>query len=228
MKKILMSVLLVLLIILTYWLVMKNVTIKIFNWTSKNVQNIKNLSNELDSTIASATQIKQQNYPASISKLEESINNLKKTKANYEAKTKYLEENVELGIVATKEYKIERLWITLGKYAKNENVTLKVDVVDTTTTDAEGLSLVQKYDLEVTVEGEYIGITDFIYDIENDDTLGFKILNFKLVPKTAETTNTSESAENSNSKNQTTTSTNSNTDKLTATFRIEGVGINFN
>ena len=220
MKKFLISVLLVLLIILTYFLVMKNVSIKVFNWTSKNVQDIKNLSNELDSTIAHATQIKQQDYPASISKLEESINNLKKTKANYEAKAKYIEDNVELGVVTTKEYKIERLWIALGKYAKDENINLKVDVIDT--------SITGKYDLEVTAEGEYIGITDFIYDIEKDDTLGFKILNFKILPKALETT--AEDEQNKNTENnttQTTTSTNTTVDELKATFRIEGVGINF-
>lgn len=220
MKKFLISVLLVLLIILTYFLVMKNVSIKVFNWTSKNVQDIKNLSNELDSTIAHATQIKQQDYPASISKLEESINNLKKTKANYEAKAKYIEDNVELGVVTTKEYKIERLWIALGKYAKDENINLKVDVIDT--------SITGKYDLEVTAEGEYIGITDFIYDIEKDDTLGFKILNFKILPKALETTAEDEQNKNTEKNTtQTTTSTNTNVDELKATFRIEGVGINF-
>ena len=224
MKKFLISVLLVLLVVLMYFLAVKNVQIRIsgFEWKSKNVQDIKNLSGELDGIIASATQTKQQDYPESISKLEESIDNFKKTKANYETKAKYIEENVELGVITTKEYKIERLWVALGKYAKSENINLKVDVVDSTISG--------KYDLEITAEGEYVNITDFIYDIEKDDTLGFKILNFKLIPKalSTSTTKTTESEQDSNTQNDTTqTTTNTNTNELKATFKIEGVEIKF-
>ena len=224
MKKFLISVLLVLLVVLMYVLAIKNVQLKTasFEWKSKNVQDVKDLSGTLDRTIANATQIKQQDYPESIRKLEESMNNLKKTKANYEAKAKYIEENIELGIIPTKEYKIERLWIALGKYAKAENINLKVDVVDSTISG--------KYDLEVTAEGEYVNITDFIYDIEKDDTLGFKILNFKLIPKVLDTnsTKTTDNEQNNNTGNNTTqTTTNTNTDRLKATFKIEGVGIKF-
>ena len=221
MKKFLISVLLVLLVVLMYVLVIKNVHIKIanFEWNSKNIQDVKNLSNELDETIASATQIKQQNYPESIRKLEESIDNFKKTKANYETKAKYIEENVELGIITTKEYKIERLWVALGKYAKSENIKLKVDVVDSTISG--------KYDLEITAEGEYIGITDFIYDIEKDDTLGFKILNFKLIPKDLDTSTTTEDEQSDNTEKKS-TQKEINYENLKATFKIEGVGIKFN
>ena len=36
------------------------------------------------------------------------------------------------------------------------------------------------YDLYFTANGTYVGITDFISDIENDSKLGFKIDDFKL------------------------------------------------
>ena len=35
-------------------------------------------------------------------------------------------------------------------------------------------------DLKFTVTGEYIAITDFIYSLEDDDTLGFEISEFLL------------------------------------------------
>ena len=38
------------------------------------------------------------------------------------------------------------------------------------------------YNLKFTVTGSYISITDFISDIENDSTLGFKIEEFKMIP----------------------------------------------
>ena len=36
--------------------------------------------------------------------------------------------------------------------------------------------------MNFTAKGSYISITDFISDIENDSTLGFKIENFKMIP----------------------------------------------
>ena len=38
------------------------------------------------------------------------------------------------------------------------------------------------YDLNFVATGDYVGITDFIYDIENDSSLGFKIEGFKMEP----------------------------------------------
>ena len=40
--------------------------------------------------------------------------------------------------------------------------------------------------MKFTATGEYVGITDFIYDIENDSSLGFKIEEFKLLPATTQ------------------------------------------
>jgi len=156
---------------------------------------------------------------------------LKIVKKKYQNKMEYVSGNVDLGGVSIKNYKIERLWIALENYAKNENVELKLEVVDAA---SKGL-----YDLNITVAGEYIGITDFIYDIEKDDTLGFKILNFKLTPYVATTTtnndtnnNTTSNTKNTDDQNQTTQTTTSTTsvrvDKLTATFKVEGVEIEFN
>ena len=112
--------------------------------------------------------------------------------------------------VEIKEYKIERLWIALENYAKKEGIELKLDVADTNVADV--------YDLNVTVKGEYIQITDFIYDIEKDDTLGFKILKFKMTPAAITTTTKTETGEEV---------TVTNYDWLTATFEIKSVGIDF-
>ena len=167
MKKFLISVLAILLAFLTYFLVMEDVPIG--NWKNKNVQDIKNLNSKLDEQIDIAKQINHQEYPQAIENLETSIEGLKVAKEKYENKLKYISENVELGVVEIKEYKIERLWIALENYAKEEGIELKLDVVATSTDDV--------YDLNITLVGEYMGIMDFIYDVEKDDTLGFKILN---------------------------------------------------
>lgn len=229
MKKVLISILIVLIMILTFFVVFKNINIG--EWKSKNINDIKNLNSELEQKINNAKQLNNQDYPNEVNKLDDSMEKLKIVKKKYQNKMEYVSGNVDLGGVSIKNYKIERLWIALENYAKNENVELKLEVVDAT---SKGL-----YDLNITVAGEYIGITDFIYDIEKDDTLGFKILNFKLTPYVATTTtnnntnnNTTSNTKNTDNQNQTTQTTTSTTsvrvDKLTATFKVEGVEIEFN
>ena len=229
MKKVLISILIVLIMILTYFVVFKNINIG--EWKSKNINDIKNLNSELEQKINNAKQLNNQDYPNEVNKLDDSMEKLKIVKKKYQNKMEYVSGNVDLGGVSIKNYKIERLWIALENYAKNENVELKLEVVDAA---SKGL-----YDLNITVAGEYIGITDFIYDIEKDDTLGFKIINFKLTPYVATTTtnnntnnNTTSNTKNTDNQNQTTQTTTSTTsvrvDKLTATFKVEGVEIEFN
>lgn len=229
MKKVLISILIVLIVILTFFVVFKNINIG--EWKSKNINDIKNLNSELEQKINNAKQLNNQDYPNEVNKLDDSMEKLKIVKKKYQNKMEYVSGNVDLGGVSIKNYKIERLWIALENYAKNENVELKLEVVDAA---SKGL-----YDLNITVAGEYIGITDFIYDIEKDDTLGFKILNFKLTPYVATTTtnnntnnNTTSNTKNTDDQNQTTQTTTSTTsvrvDKLTATFKVEGVEIEFN
>ncbi len=229
MKKVLISILIVLIMILTFFVVFKNINIG--EWKSKNINDIKNLNSELEQKIDNAKQLNNQDYPNEVNKLDDSMEKLKIVKKKYQNKMEYVSGNVDLGGVSIKNYKIERLWIALENYAKNENVELKLEVVDAA---SKGL-----YDLNITVAGEYIGITDFIYDIEKDDTLGFKILNFKLTPYVATTTtnnntnnNTTSNTKNTDDQNQTTQTTTSTTsvrvDKLTATFKVEGVEIEFN
>lgn len=229
MKKVLISILIVLIVILTFFVVFKNINIG--EWKSKNINDIKNLNSELEQKINNAKQLNNQDYPNEVNKLDDSMEKLKIVKKKYQNKMEYVSGNVDLGGVSIKNYKIERLWIALENYAKNENVELKLEVVDAA---SKGL-----YDLNITVAGEYIGITDFIYDIEKDDTLGFKILNFKLTPYVATTTtnnntnnNTTSNTKNTEDQNQTTQTTTSTTsvrvDKLTATFKVEGVEIEFN
>ena len=229
MKKVLISILIVLIVILTFFVVFKNINIG--EWKSKNINDIKNLNYELEQKINNAKQLNNQDYPNEVNKLDDSMEKLKIVKKKYQNKMEYVSGNVDLGGVSIKNYKIERLWIALENYAKNENVELKLEVVDAA---SKGL-----YDLNITVAGEYIGITDFIYDIEKDDTLGFKIINFKLTPYVATTTtnnntnnNTTSNTKNTDDQNKTTQTTTSTTsvrvDKLTATFKVEGVEIEFN
>ncbi len=167
MRKFLISVLVILLIVLAYFIIMGKITI--FDWQNINIGDIQDLNKNLDSKINVAKDLNNQQYPESIVSVETSIEDLKIVKERYLAKTAYLAENLELGVTTIKQFRIEKLWITLQNYAKKEKVYLELDVSDNNK-------------LDFTVIGEYISITDFIYDIENDDMLSFKIKDFVLVP----------------------------------------------
>ena len=255
MKKIISILLICVLCLVAYILVMDNYSFN--NWTSKNINDIKQESNELDDKIQEAREINLTTYPNSIARLENAGKELKNKKKEYELKTKAIEnENVNLGVVETKQYKIERLWITMENYAKRKNLLLKLDVVDS----GEGSN--NLYDLDITLVGDYIDITDFIYSIENDDTLGFKIMDFKLEPNTVSTQKTQDTQNNENSETESADTANENpeaeeaageteeesndvstvdsgdgssakytqyvdVEKLKATFNIESVGIEF-
>lgn len=228
MKKILISILLILSALLTYFAVVKHISF--FGWRSNNFADVKDEKMNLDSQINIAKQINNQEYLSSVEGLETSIDEYKKTKLKYEAKTASISDDTEIGIVKIKNYKIERIWVILQNYAKKEKIELELNLLDTTTSNV--------YDLDVTLLGDYIGITDFLYDIENDDTLGFKITNFKLLPSTVTTTttksdnttsgNNNTTEENKNTNNTTTSTTSVSVSKLKATFKIEEVGIEFN
>lgn len=108
---------------------------------------------------------------------------------------------------------------SIRKLCKKEGIELKLDI-------KEASSGKGKYDLDVTLSGEYIGITDFLYDIEKDDTLGFKVLNFKIQPMSSSTstTNTNNSSQGNEKETKIIVV---DASKLKATFTIEDVGINF-
>lgn len=98
------------------------------------------------------------------------------------------------------------------------------------------------YDLQFTLIGNYVSITDFIYDIENDEQLKFEIKNFSILTQanaTATTNKTNTATNTTNTATNTITNTTTNTNKntttttaktddgtmLQATFTVENVGI---
>ena len=76
-------------------------------------------------------------------------------------------------------YEIDYLWTKIGNYATEEEVTLQLDVVKSTTSTSISTEYVM-CDLTFNVTGEYIAITDFIFDLEGDDSLRFEINDFVM------------------------------------------------
>lgn len=76
-------------------------------------------------------------------------------------------------------YEIEALSEKIKNYAKEKNVVLTLDVIPSATSTSISSAYIM-CDLDFKISGEYISITDFLYSIEDDDTLGFEIKDFSL------------------------------------------------
>lgn len=179
MKKVLMTLVLVVLLMITCFLTLNNISIA--GWTSKSIKNIKAANKKLSEQTDIAIQKNKYEYPESVEKLEETIKLYETTKANYESKI--ATGDAELGMVKIKRYKIETLWITIENYAKARNIELLLNVVENNVSE-------NSYNLEIAVVGEYSNIVDFLYDIEKDENLNFKIENFEMHQYRKKTTTT--------------------------------------
>ncbi len=172
MKKILISLLLVLFVILCFVTIFKG--INLFGLEILSIDQIKAKNEGLDYKIAQATTLASTEYPNSLANIETNLRKLEQEKKNYEDMvTISTDEQVQLANQYQK-YEIEYLWTIIGNHATKEGVVIKIDIV--------AASGENKYNLNFTVNGSYIGITEFISDIENDSALGFKIENFSMKP----------------------------------------------
>ena len=169
MRKILFIILIILLLIASGFLIIKGYHIGSFEVLG--VQAIKEEDNAINEKNSNLSNLVSVTYPNSLSELDTKAKTLTSTKQEYEDKSALVTDSG--AYMQTEKYEIEFLWTKLGNYAKDENVVIKIDVVNSTTTS--GL-----YDLNFTVAGEYADVTDFIYDIENDSKLGFKIEDFHM------------------------------------------------
>lgn len=77
-------------------------------------------------------------------------------------------------------YEIDFLWTIIGNYATEEGIILQFDISKTLNDSVFENTDYILCNLNFTISGEYSSIVDFIYDLENDERLGFEIRNFEL------------------------------------------------
>lgn len=145
----------------------------------KSYDDVEKMSLEKKTLI---TELKQKNdaeFVAKTAALSSAAQEYKNKKAQYE-------KLVSEGQIKEQEassldlYDVGFLWTTIGIYATENGVTLQFDVSKSATAIAPISSEYVMCDLNFTVTGEYIDITDFIYSLENDDKLNFEITDFTL------------------------------------------------
>lgn len=145
----------------------------------KSYSDVANISLEKKQIISD---LKQKNGAEFISKstaLNSAVQTYKNKKSQYEKMVlegKIKETNTYNSMDL---YDVDFLWTTIGIHATENGVTLQFDVSKNATATAVSAEYVM-CDLNFTVTGEYMTITDFLYSIENDDKLNFKISNFVM------------------------------------------------
>lgn len=170
MKDILITVISILLTVVIIICMVKGLTVGSFRILS--ISNIKQESLNLDNEVDELNNLKNVTYKKKIDDLQTA------TKYLTTAKQKYLdlasvssdEEIQEANLEQT--CAMEFLWNKVGSYATKEGVTLKWDVSST------GVN--NKYTLNFTTTGSYVGVISYIYALENDSDLAFRIENFKM------------------------------------------------
>ena len=171
MRKALLSVLLVLLIILIV-LFMKN-GIGFGSFQIYGFQSISDKNDELTKAISDAN-TENDKYTSALSKIETDVESLAEAKKRYLDLIAQSSESEIKDATQTKTYTIEYLWSKIGNHATKEGITLKMEVASSTLNDKDYRNL------NFTVDGEYLAIVQFIYDIENDSDLDFIAENFNM------------------------------------------------
>lgn len=170
MKKILISVIIVLVLVLTCVTIIKGISIG--NLKILGISEIKKQNEKLDTTVKQATKLASTDYPAKEESLEDENKKMKETKEQYEDMVNVSTDSQVQAANQSSTYMVDFLWIRIENLAKSEGVTIDMDV-----SRSSGDSM---YNLNFTAKGTYTGIEEFITGIEDDTKLGFKIENFSM------------------------------------------------
>lgn len=176
MKKVLILIIIVLLGVMCYNVIVDGIEIGEFSiW---GIGKIQEENNNLEAKIDEVNELNDTEYPAKFSQINSAATELEDKKNEYEERVKYSTEQEILDASKGERYDIEVLWTRIGNHATENGVVPKLEIVSSSNNTPNA------NDLKFTATGDYIGITDFIREIEEDAKLGFTIEEFELVPST--------------------------------------------
>lgn len=133
--------------------------------------------------------------PKAILELNDNAKELEKTKQEYNDKIlNSSSEDIQEATI-TRPYETEYLQTVIGNHAKDKGINLRYELKRA----SSGVS--NEYDMDYTITGSYVSISEFVSAIENNSSLNFKIDNFKLIPASG------------------------NTENLQATFKVSGLNV---
>ena len=139
------------------------------------IRDIIKQDNELESKVKDLDKCVNVDYKNALNKLDNTYKLLKNSKSEYNQQLIISSLNKRSYASQTETYDIDYLLTRIGNYAKDEKVIIKTNIVPSE-------AMQDYYNMNFMVLGTYLYTANFIYDIESDSRLGFKIDNFKMVP----------------------------------------------
>lgn len=146
--------------------------IKIGSFEVLSIAQLIDKNQQLEEIIEEASKLTSTNYPENITTLEETYEKYRIQKQKYEQLAGTTKETNDK-VYETKQYDIGYLWRILGNYATKRNLNLGIKVQKNSNSSSS-------YNIEFSVNGKYVNISQFITDIENDSDLYFRIYNFEM------------------------------------------------
>lgn len=146
---------------------------------------VKAANKQLDTQISELNRKNTTDYESKRTALTTAVKNYKDKKEKYEALAPTVQETdeqepEETTTSNTKPYDVDFLWTIVGNYATETGISIDFTFVKSTTASSSSSDYFTMSDINFTVSGTYNSIIEFIYDIEDDDRLGFEIKNFKM------------------------------------------------
>lgn len=174
MRKVLISILIIVLIILAYFIVFHGFSIGQFKILG--TKQISELSTTLKQKADEANYKVTQELPNKKQEVLTSVGTLLANKENYFRVANISTETQLSEATIEERYNAEYLYLKIGGYARQEGVKMRMDIMTTDNEDSEIKNLA------FTVTGKYVGIIDFISALENDNELDFVINSFNMIP----------------------------------------------
>lgn len=146
---------------------------------------VKAANKQLDTQISELNRKNTTEYESKRTALTTAVKNYKDKKEKYEALAPTVQETEEqepeeTTTSNTKPYDVDFLWTIVGNYATETGISIDFTFVKSKTASTSSSDYFTMSDINFTVSGTYNSIIEFIYDIEDDDRLGFEIKNFKM------------------------------------------------
>jgi len=176
MRKFLIVVVTILILILAFFFIRDGLNVG--NIHVLGIFGVQELNHDLDDKLVKAKELTNVKFQEENNNLNNALTQAVKLREQYERVLQQSNSEDISDILKTEKYEIEKLWIVIGNYAEDHKVKVNLQI----TNSSSGVSEVK--DLDFTVNGSYVGITDFIYELEDDEELKFKIENFSMVPDT--------------------------------------------
>lgn len=192
MKKIIISsvVLLVLIVII--------ICIMVIDLPFRFIFPVKTIFNKRDSLkdLEANLVLSENSYTSSLSSIEEAKSNYESQKKKYEAIS---DETVRIikDAYTTQDYSIEYMWIKLGNYADRNRLSIVLvepggiasndeessKDTNTVTSSSNNNSSIQSQTssaLKIKITGSYLDISNFIFELESDSELKFRLDNILM------------------------------------------------